>query len=270
MLGNRLLFEAFEFYVWQKDIALGLQKTFMTALALITMSLPVFAQEVPAEPPVPAKRPADLAETAREEKAEAKVQQEDAASLQTEDDVAFQQCISSLKALGAEFRSLETINDAGVCGIDKPIEVSVALEGVDLEPDATMRCETALLLARWARGYVDPSAKVAMGTDVRLTEIRQASAYVCRNRNNRSGGKISEHARGNAIDIRSLTFSNGQSVDMVPRKKASNITGAFQRTISASACLYFTTVLSPGSDATHQDHMHLDVIKRGGGYRYCR
>ena len=38
----------------------------------------------------------------------------------------------------------------------------------------------------------------------------------------------------------------------------------------AAACLYFTTVLSPGSDETHRDHMHLDGMKRTGGYRYCR
>uniref|UniRef100_UPI002617FC8A extensin family protein n=1 Tax=uncultured Rhizobium sp. TaxID=155567 RepID=UPI002617FC8A len=43
-----------------------------------------------------------------------------------------------------------------------------------------------------------------------------------------------------------------------------------QRSLNAMACLYFTTVLSPGSDAAHQDHLHLDVIKRNSGFRYCR
>jgi len=45
---------------------------------------------------------------------------------------------------------------------------------------------------------------------------------------------------------------------------------AFQRTLNAAACLYFTTVLSPGSDDAHRDHVHLDGMKRTGGYRYCR
>ncbi len=45
---------------------------------------------------------------------------------------------------------------------------------------------------------------------------------------------------------------------------------AFQRALNAAACLYFTTVLSPGSDDAHRNHMHLDVMKRTGGYRYCR
>ncbi|RCW28167.1 extensin-like protein [Ciceribacter lividus] len=47
-------------------------------------------------------------------------------------------------------------------------------------------------------------------------------------------------------------------------------TAAFQRALNAAACLYFTTFLSPGSDETHRDHMHLDGRKRTGGYRYCR
>ncbi|MBC7084727.1 MAG: extensin family protein, partial [Firmicutes bacterium] len=37
-----------------------------------------------------------------------------------------------------------------------------------------------------------------------------------------------------------------------------------------AACLYFTTVLSPGSDDAHKDHLHLDVIERKSGYRFCR
>jgi hypothetical protein len=46
--------------------------------------------------------------------------------------------------------------------------------------------------------------------------------------------------------------------------------GAFQRTVTAGACLHFRTVLAPGSDPTHQDHLHLDILERDSGYRYCR
>ncbi|MFA7414713.1 MAG: extensin family protein [Rhizobium sp.] len=45
---------------------------------------------------------------------------------------------------------------------------------------------------------------------------------------------------------------------------------AFRLALNAAACLYFTTVLSPGSDDTHRDHMHLDVMRRTGGHRYWR
>lgn len=187
-----------------------------------------------------------------------------------EDNGEFLRCTAALTALGTEYEVLEPIDDEGVCGMARPLKVTTVMEGVALSPEGTMRCETALALATWAKTYVEPTAKIALSPDARLTEVEQASTYVCRSRNNVDGAKISEHAKGNAIDIRSLTFSDGTSVEMLPRMKDGSVTGAFQRTVSAAACLYFTTVLSPGSDATHQDHMHLDVIKRNSGYRYCR
>lgn len=102
-----------------------------------------------------------------------------------------------------------------------------------------------------------------------LVGLEQASGYVCRNRNGAADGKISEHAHGNAVDIAAFVFSDGSRLEIAPREKDSTIEGAVQRAAVASACLYFTTVLDPGSDAAHETHLHLDVIKRKNGYRYC-
>lgn len=240
------------------------------------------AFDLPDNPPVPEMRPDDLgtvqepAKAGEAQEAEAEPEKDDAGKAAAdpappaEDPAAYAACLKQLSALGAQFKERDTINDSGACGIDKPLDVSMAVEGVPLKPVGTMRCETALALANWVADYVEPSARIAFGADTRLAEIDQASTYICRSRNSVAGAKISEHSKGNAIDIGSLTFSNGKSIDMEPRKQDGTLTGAFQRTVSASACLYFTTVLSPGSDATHQDHMHLDVIERNRGYRYCR
>ena len=44
----------------------------------------------------------------------------------------------------------------------------------------------------------------------------------------------------------------------------------FLNAISASACGYFTTVLGPGSDAAHSDHLHLDLALRSiPEFRIC-
>ncbi|WP_180900833.1 extensin-like domain-containing protein [Martelella soudanensis] len=187
-----------------------------------------------------------------------------------EDEGEFLRCTAALTALGAQFDVLAPIDGEGACGMARPLKVTAVMEGVELSPEGTMRCKTALALATWAKAYVEPTAKIALSADARLVGVEQASAYVCRGRNGVSGAKISEHAKGNAVDVRSLSFSDGTTVEMLPRTKDGSATGAFQRTVSAAACLYFMTVLSPGSDATHQDHMHLDVIERNGGYRYCR
>ncbi|WP_209600018.1 extensin-like domain-containing protein [Sinorhizobium kostiense] len=190
--------------------------------------------------------------------------------IEKEDPAAYASCLDSLRAIGSSVTEEAHIDDGEGCGIDKPIGVRQILPGVSLEPQGTMRCETALALARWTKETAAPAAKAAFGSDAAIATLNQASSYVCRLRNNGSTGKISEHARGNAVDIASFTLKGGKTIEIQPRDEDGTLTGAFQRTVTASACLYFTTVLDPGSDAAHEDHLHLDVIERKGGYRYCR
>ncbi len=187
-----------------------------------------------------------------------------------EDPAALQACLGALKEIGAEFKQLEPIRDAEQgCGIEAPLELSVVLPGIKLEPSGTMRCETALALSRWTKEMMLPAAALAL-PEKKVTAIANASTYICRNRNSAENGKISEHAKGNAVDISTISFDKGEPLVMKPRVEDGTPEGAFQRTITAAACLFFRTVLSPGSDATHQDHLHLDVLEREGSYLYCR
>jgi hypothetical protein len=179
-------------------------------------------------------------------------------------------CLKDLKAIGADFSQEPEIDGATGCGIAHPLTVRRILPDVDLEPDATIRCETALSLARMANDMLVPAAARAFPDKPKLSSITQASGYVCRNRNSAQDGKVSEHAYGNAIDIAGLRFGDENMPVMIARQDDGTAEAAFQRAFNAIACLYFTTVLSPGSDATHQDHLHLDVIKRKSGFRYCR
>ncbi|KQS99167.1 MULTISPECIES: extensin family protein [unclassified Rhizobium] len=191
-------------------------------------------------------------------------------TIKPEDGKEYTACLADLKAIGAVFEETKRIDDGKGCGIDKPLTVTTVLPGITLKPEGTMRCETALELARWTKDAVLPAAKAALEEEGPLTTINQASSYVCRLRNNAKTGKISEHARGNAIDIASFTFKSGKSIEIQPRDEDSTLAGAFQRAVTATGCLYFETVLDPGSDEAHENHLHFDVIERKGGYRYCR
>ncbi|WP_104667565.1 extensin-like domain-containing protein [Ensifer adhaerens] len=182
----------------------------------------------------------------------------------------YARCLTDLKAIGATFVEAKRIDDGKGCGIDKPLEVTNILSGVTLAPKGLMRCETALALARWTKETAQPAAEVAFDKAIKIKRLNQASTYVCRLRNNATTGKISEHAHGNAVDIASFTFSNGTTIAIQPRDEDGTMDGAFQRAVTASACLYFKTVLDPGSDAAHETHLHLDVIERRNDYRYCR
>jgi hypothetical protein len=190
-------------------------------------------------------------------------------TIEPESDSDHSECVKELQSLGVVFTDLARIDDGNGCGIDKPIKVTEALPGIRLKPDGVFRCPVALALARWMKGTVIPAAAVAAADQGRITTINQASSYICRLRNSAETGKISEHARGNAVDIASFSFEKGEDIAVKPRREDSTLIGAFQRTVSAAGCLYFTTVLDPESDAAHETHFHLDVLERKGGYRYC-
>ncbi len=245
----------------------------------VPLPKPPQAERAPAvRPPVPAEKP-------KEEQApavpEPEKKEEPAAPaepppppppppVETEDKAAFDACTAELTALGATFRMLARIDDGEGCGIDKPVAMIRLSAGVAIEPEVTARCETLLQLARMTRDLVEPAARLGLPEMGRLKAVHQASGYVCRRRNGADTGKISEHARGNAVDISALEFEKGPVPMKIAASEAPDLAAAFQRTLNAAACLYFTTVLSAGSDDAHRDHMHLDVMKRAGGYRYCR
>ncbi|KQV64550.1 extensin family protein [Rhizobium sp. Root1220] len=189
--------------------------------------------------------------------------------IEPESDADHSECVTELKSLGVAFTDISRIDDGNGCGIDKPIKVSEALPGIKLKPDAVFRCPVALALARWMKESVIPAAAVAAKDRGNITTINQASSYICRLRNGAEAGKISEHARGNAIDVASFSFEKGEDIAVKPRREDSTLVGAFQRTVSAAGCLYFRTVLDPESDAAHETHFHLDVLERKGGFRYC-
>lgn len=190
--------------------------------------------------------------------------------IEPEDRAEHAQCLKDLTALSTVFEASAAIDDGSGCGISRPITVRDILPGIALAPAATLRCEAARSLARFTREMIVPAARAALGEKGRLKAIHHASAYVCRNRNSAETGEISEHARGNAIDISALEFEGGMVPMAIVAADDGTLIAAFRRSLNAAACLFFTTVLSPGSDAAHQDHLHLDVIERKDDFHFCR
>jgi hypothetical protein len=43
-----------------------------------------------------------------------------------------------------------------------------------------------------------------------------------------------------------------------------------RESLKRSTCARFTTVLGPGSDGYHEDHVHVDLAERRSGYRICQ
>ncbi len=230
--------------------------------------------EVPKPEPKPALKEGAPETTPDGANTPAETQKDSVASpppppIEKEDPEKLKACLADLRTLGVQFEEKPAVTEGEGCGIEHPVEVKAIADGVTVSAGADMRCDTARALARWMKDMVQPALNVAM-PGRKIVGITHASTYVCRLRNGASTGKISEHAHGNAIDIADFKLDNGQSLTMKPRDEDSTLEGAFQRAATAAACLYFTTVLSPGSDAAHETHLHLDVLQRTNGYRYCR
>lgn len=259
-------------------------------ICLLMTTILLSSASLPEKGPIPEAKPATAkAQKPLEEPSSAKVEKQGTAmedarpsvetpqaksepvlTIKPEDMNEYAACLSALKSMGATFREEKRIDDGKGCGVDKPLTLQTVLPGITLKPQGKMRCETALELARWTKDAVLPAARAALEDEGPLTAINQASSYICRLRNNAQTGKISEHARGNAIDIASFTFMSGKSIEIQPRDEDPTLAGAFQRAVTATGCLYFETVLDPGSDEAHENHLHFDVIERKGGYRHCR
>ena len=80
------------------------------------------------------------------------------------------------------------------------------------------------------------------------------------------GAKISEHGRANALDVRGLKLADGRTLGLTDV----NVDKAWREGIRASACARFSTVLGPGSDGYHEEHIHLDLAERRNNYKTCQ
>jgi hypothetical protein len=114
---------------------------------------------------------------------------------------------------------------------------------------------------------VQPAALRWFGQPV--VEIRQISAYSCRGMNGNPNANISEHAFGNALDIAAFTFADGRKVTVKDGWHGAAEEQGFLRDIHGAACEMFTTVLAPGSNAYHYDHMHGDLMRRSSRRVIC-
>lgn len=163
-----------------------------------------------------------------------------------------------------------SINGRGTCGMVHPFKVAAMNAGtVEVSPKATLACPVISELDRWIADSVQRSAMTWFGEQV--AEIKQISAYSCRGMNGQPGAHISEHAFGNALDIAAFKLQSGHEIVIKKAwKNGSYEERGFLRDVAMDACDRFATVLAPGSNVYHYDHIHLDLSRRASGNTYCK
>lgn len=185
------------------------------------------------------------------------------------------------------------------CGAAELVEIA-AVGDVAITPPAVMTCAVAGATADWITASAAPAARDILGDA--LTGLRNVSAYACRTRGRSAGGKLSEHAKANALDVAAFFLAGGGRVSVLTDWAAKpapdrpepleatdgDAQGApaaeqpaeaapggapppaaqFLRRIWREACGPFGTVLGPEADAAHRDHFHFDAAERRAPY--CR
>ncbi|MFV0409289.1 MAG: extensin family protein [Paracoccus sp. (in: a-proteobacteria)] len=178
-------------------------------------------------------------------------------------EIAYRICRAGLRTLGVSFKEIAPIRaEAGenpACGIARPLRILKAGPDLKIEGGAVMSCPTALSLALWVRDEAQPAARMLPGAP-RITALLPGSTYQCRPRIGDSG--LSAHGRGTAFDLMGVVLSDESALMIAPRNGIGAVEEGFQKAARHGACLYFTTVLGPGSNASHTNHLHFDTLAR--------
>ncbi len=171
------------------------------------------------------------------------------------------QCRRALARLGVRFVDVSGIRRGRSCGIAHPVKVTEIAPGVAMQPAGTLNCMAALRISQWVSNEVKPAAKQHLWK--KPTALYNASAYRC----SRVAGSrtISEHASGNALDVAGFRLADGSNFDVRKKRALQFGEKAFQQKVRRSACRYFGTVLGPGYNRDHADHLHLDLKQRRRG-----
>ena len=163
--------------------------------------------------------------------------------------------------------SIPDIRGPGGCGGEDLVRLEAIVlpdkRQVPVKPAAILRCKMATAIADWIRTDIVPLAQ-KFGSPV--SNLDNFDSYECRGRNRVAGAQLSEHGRANALDVRGFKLADGRTISLTDR----SLPRELRESVLHSACTRFSTVLGPGSDWYHEDHIHLDVMERRNNYRICQ
>jgi hypothetical protein len=163
--------------------------------------------------------------------------------------------------------SIPDIHGPGGCGGDDLVKLEAVVlpdkHRVAVTPPATLRCKMAAEIADWVRTDV-VSLTAPLGGEPRVLD--NFDSYECRGFNRVPGAHLSEHGHANALDVRAIKLANGKSIELTDRTVSRDLRESFLH----SVCARFMTVLGPGSDGYHEEHIHLDLMERRNNYKICQ
>jgi hypothetical protein len=174
-------------------------------------------------------------------------------------------CAALLKGLYVVAVPEQPIREGVECGSAAPMKlVSVGKSPVALSPPPIVTCDMIAALHRWLERDLQPLARKHLGAPV--VRIETMSSYSCRNAYGRTGSRLSEHGKANALDIGAFVTARGEmamvvadwgptarqiaakaAADKAEAEKAQASNGTATQPAAAQAAASNPTVLRPGT-----------------------
>lgn len=139
--------------------------------------------------------------------------------------------------------------------------VQVSRSDVAYSSGFSMTCPLAVALALFERHALQPTAESVFAQPV--VAIEHLGTFACRNVNNAEGGRRSQHASANAIDIAGFRLRDGQRIRVAADWTDKGKKGRFLRHLQSASCRIFSAALGPEYNAAHHDHFHFDLGRSG-------
>jgi hypothetical protein len=244
----------------------------LVAIAMLTAAVQSFSVLAREPAPLPRPRPSELSSTSPPGSA---ARQQDPTAAEQPPAVHDQACLERLAAAGVVYAiEFQPAPMSSVCVIDTPVRLkaiqvkSGPQRVIRLPDEPVLACRFVEHVGGWVGDLMAPLIAGRLATEI--DAVRTGPGYECRTRNRAEGGKLSAHAIGLALDISSIELSNGAVLAIKPN--GDERVRTIINTLRTAACGWFTTVLGPGSDAAHAEHLHVDISAHGASdqYRICQ
>jgi hypothetical protein len=178
------------------------------------------------------------------------------------DPAALRQCIAKMDRIVARYTLLPDRTFGGGCSALGSVQLRDI--GTPVSNLGAMTCGLGYAFTLWVQSDLQAPAMGEFGSPV--VRVETMGTYSCRNVNGAAMGKLSEHAFANAVDVAAFVLKDGRRISVVGGWNGDPAEARFLRSVRASACRRFNTVLSPDYNAQHRDHLHFDM----GRGPFCR
>lgn len=148
----------------------------------------------------------------------------------------------------------------GQCKSQSPLSVTGVMANGRMIPLNTEVMTDCGMTTALPEWITEVDSYVRAHDDTQIASVLVGTGYMCRNVNNAAAGNLSFHGFADALDVVGFTLDDGRSITVEQGWTGSAAQGSkIVKFAHDAACGHFTTTLGPEANALHHDHIHVDL-----------